>query len=218
MIKLDKQYKNLIFDFDGTINDTSAGIYATFTAVLSYFGIDARGTDLREHIGPPLNYSYTKLVGADKCDEAIELHRQKFAELNAVAMSKPYDGVIEMLDRLKASNKYVMAVASCKYQPHLVSSLKMFGLDKYFTYVYAQTETRQFKHEVINALIEENGLERAECLMIGDTLNDVEGALCNNIDVVAVTYGFGTKEELRTAKTVALCETVAEVEEVLMQR
>ena len=216
MKKLSKTYKHIIFDFDGTINDTSEGIYATFTAVLKQFGIDASGMDLSEHIGPPLKYSYTKLVGESNCDKAIELHAQAFAKLNAVAMSKPYDGAIELLDKLSKSGKYDLSLASCKYQPHLDASLKAFGLDKYFDHAYAQTETRQFKSEVINALIEDFGFDRQQCLMIGDTLNDIDGAVSNGIDVVAVTYGFGKRDELAHSPAVAICDSVDELAKLLL--
>lgn len=216
MKKLRKNYKYLIFDFDGTINDTSQGIYATFTAVLRHFGIDASGADLSEHIGPPLKYSYTKLVGRERCDQAIELHAKYFAELNAVAMSKPYDGVIELLDKLKQSGRYAIALASCKYQPHLDASLEAFGLNKYFDCAYAQTESRQFKSEVINALIEDCGYDRKQCLMIGDTLNDVDGAVANGIDVVAVTYGFGSKAELVNSQATAVVESPRELLQLLL--
>lgn len=216
MEKLSKKYKYLIFDFDGTINDTSQGIYATFTRVLAQFGIDASGMDLREHIGPPLKYSYTKLVGEQNCDKAITLHAKAFAELNAVAMSKPYDGVIELLDKLQKSGNYVLSLASCKYQPHLDASLRMFGLDKYFDHAYAQTEARQFKAEVINALIEDFGYDRRECLMIGDTLNDIDGAVANGIEVVAVTYGFGSRAELEGSSAIAIADSPEQVLKLLI--
>lgn len=216
MHKLSKNYKHIIFDFDGTINDTSEGIYATFTAVLKHFGIDAVNLDLSEHIGPPLSYSYAKLLGKERTAEAIKLHAKTFADINAVAMSKPYDGAIEMLRKVRACGKYTMSVASCKYEPHLIASLKAFGLDKYFDYVYAQNESRQFKADVLNALIDENGFDRKECLMIGDTLNDVDGAVSCGIDVVAVTYGFGKKEDLERSPAIALCASPAEVTQLLV--
>lgn len=216
MKKLSKNYKHIIFDFDGTVNDTSEGIYATFTEVLRQFGIDASGVDLSEHIGPPLKYSYTKLVGADNCDKAIELHAQAFAKLNAVAMSKPYDGAIELLQKVANCGKYTLSVASCKYEPHLIASLKMFKIDKYFDYVYAQTATRQFKADVLNALITENGFNRTECLMIGDTLNDIDGAVSNGIDVVAVTYGFGKRDELVNSPAIAFADSPEQVAEMLI--
>lgn len=216
MNKLRKKYKHIIFDFDGTINDTSEGIYATFTAVLNHFGIDASGMDLSPHIGPPLTFSYTHLVGKERCAEAVALHRKTFVDINAVALSKPYEGAIELLDKVSSCGKYTLSVASCKYQPHLIKSLEIFGIDKYFDYVYAQTEARQYKAEVLNALITENGMERSECLLIGDTLNDIDGANANGIDVVAVTYGFGKRDELERSSAVALADSPAEVARLLL--
>lgn len=216
MKKLTKNYKHIIFDFDGTINDTSEGIYATFITVLKHFGIDASNWDLSEHIGPPLTYSYTKLVGAARCDEAIALHRKTFVDINAVALSKPYDGAIELLDKVYNSKKYTLSVASCKYEPSLLASLKLLKIEKYFNYVYAQNASRQYKAEVLNALMDENGLDRRECLLIGDTLNDIDGAKATGIDVVAVTYGFGKRDELERSNAVALCDSPEQVAELLL--
>ena len=216
MNKLAKQYKYVIFDFDGTVNNTSPGIYATFTKVLEHYGVDASKLDLSEHIGPPLTDSYTRLLGADRCFEAIELHKKVYDELNAIENSFLYDGIIDVLEQLKDSGKYVLAIASSKYQPHALTSLKYHKLTKYFSYVYGQTEKRGFKEEVLRQLIDDNGFDRAQCLMIGDTLHDVEGAHANGIDVVAVTYGFGKREDLEKHGVLALCNTPQDIATLLL--
>ncbi|MCH5152121.1 MAG: HAD-IA family hydrolase [Clostridiales bacterium] len=216
MNKLAKQYKYVIFDFDGTINNTSPGIYATFTKVLEHYGVDASKLDLSEHIGPPLTDSYTRLLGADRCNEAIELHKKVYDELNAIENSFLYDGIVDVLEQLKNSGKYVLAIASSKYQPHALTSLKYHKLTKYFSYVYGQTEKRGFKEEVLRQLIDDNGFDRAQCLMIGDTLHDVEGAHANGIDVVAVTYGFGKREDLEKHGVLALCNTPQDIATLLL--
>ena len=209
--KLAKRYKYLIFDFDGTLNDTSAGIYSTFTKVLAHFGVDASKVDLSRHIGPPLTDSYTKLVGANNCQSAIQLHKRIFDQDNAAANSRLYDGVTDMLDALYNSGKYVLAVASSKYQPHVEYSLKYRNLDKYFAVAYGQTETRGFKSEVLAELLSDMHWNAEQCLMIGDTLHDIDGANINGIDAVAVTYGFGDAEQLYSAKTVAVCDSPAQI-------
>lgn len=215
-MKLNKTYKYIIFDFDGTLNNTSPGIYATFTAVLAHFGKDASTVDLSRHIGPPLTDSYTRLLGARRCDEAVELHKKIFAETKAAENSFLYDGVTDMLDALKRSGKYALAVASSKYEPHAIESLAYHRLADYFQYVYGQTETRGFKKDVLRQLTEDNGWERSLCLMIGDTLHDVEGARCCGIDAVAVTYGFGKESELAAAHPVALVRSPKEITELLI--
>ena len=216
MSKLTKQYKYIIFDFDGTINNTSPGIYSTFTKVLAHFGVDASAVDLSRHIGPPLNDSYTHLVGAEKCNQAIALHKKVFAEDNAAENSFLYDGIVDVLTKLRQSGKYTLAIASSKYQPHAIESLKYHKIEEYFDSVYGQTEQRGFKAEVLRQLIEDNGWDKAKCLMIGDTLHDVEGAHANGIDVVAVTYGFGKVDELRAANPIALCDTPKDILDLLL--
>ena len=215
-MKLQKDYKYIIFDFDGTINNTSPGIYATFTAVLTHFGVDLSAVDLSRHIGPPLSDSYTHLVGSEKCEEAIQLHKQVYADNNALYNSFLYDGIVEVLDQLYDSHKFTLAIASSKYEPHAYESLAYHKIDKYFSFVYGQTDKRGFKEEVLRQLIDDNGFERDKCLMIGDTLHDVEGAHANGIDVVAVTYGFGKEDELRAAKPLAICNSPKEIINLLL--
>ena len=215
-MELKNKYKYLIFDFDGTINNTSPGIYATFSAVLEQFGVDVSKVDLSRHIGPPLSDSYTHLVGRDRCAEAIKLHKQVYAENNALYNSFLYDGIVDVLEQLSSSGKYILAIASSKYEPHAVESLAYHKIRKYFSYVYGQTDKRGFKEEVLRQLIDDNGFDRSRCLMIGDTLHDVEGAKANGIDVVAVTYGFGKREELINAKPLALCNEPRDILDLLL--
>lgn len=216
MKKLTKNYKYIIFDFDGTINNTSPGIYATFTNVLAHYGVDASNIDLSEHIGPPLKDSYTKLLGAERMCEAIELHKKVYDEIHAIENSVLYDGIVDVLSALKKSSKYVLAIASSKYQPHAITSLKYHKLQEYFTCVYGQTEQRGFKAEVLRQLVSDNGWNSADCLMIGDTLHDVDGAKANGIDVVAVTYGFGKRDELERACPLAICNSPTEILDLLL--
>lgn len=216
MNKLTKTYKYIIFDFDGTINNTSPGIYATFTRVLAHYGIDASNLDLSEHIGPPLVDSYNKLVGIDRCKEAIELHKKVYDEIHAIENSVLYDGIVDALSQLKQSGQYVLAIASSKYQPHAFTSLRYHKLEEFFTSVYGQTEQRGFKAEVLRQLIDDNGWNRADCLMIGDTMHDVDGAKANGIDVIAVTYGFGKRDELERACPLAICNSPLEILDLLL--
>lgn len=210
-----KKYKYVIFDFDGTVNDTSEGIYHTFTKVLRLMGVNADGVDFSRHIGPPLEYSYTHLVGAERCNEGIELHRKVFAEDNAVQMSHLYPGIRETLERLK-NHGYVLAIASSKYQPHAIDSLKNFNLSGLFDYVYGQTESRGFKVEILRQLIADNGWNKAECLMIGDTPYDIDGAHENGIDAMAVTYGFGKAEELEQSHAELTARSPKEIANLLL--
>lgn len=210
-----KKYKYVIFDFDGTIDDTSEGIYHTFRKVLKLMGVDADGIDFSRHIGPPLDYSYDKLVGTKRCAEAVELHRKVFAEDNAVQMSKLYDGIRETLETLK-NHGFVLAIASSKYQPHAIDSLKNFNLFCLFDFVYGQTDKRGFKSEILRQLIADHGWEKEDCIMIGDTPYDIDGAHENGIDAMAVTYGFGKADELEKSAAELTAHSPKEIATLLL--
>lgn len=193
------KYPYLIFDFDGTINDTSEGIYHTFKKVLDTLGVDYDGVDFSRHIGPPLEFSYTELCGKELCEKAIALHKKFYAEDNALEQSRLYDGIFQALLSLKESG-HLLYVASSKYQPHAEASVKFYGLEKIFDCVYGQNEKRGYKTEVLRQLIADNGMQKCKCLMIGDTPYDIEGAHENGIDAMAVTYGFGKTDELKSSR------------------
>lgn len=214
MHKLAGKYKYIIFDFDGTINNTAPGIHATFKAVLDKFGVSYEGVDFDKHIGPPLDYSYSHLMGDKYTPAAIDAHRQIYAETNAAANSYLYDGIEQTIQQL-GQRGYVLAVASSKYQPHAIESLKLLGLYHYFVHVYGQTERRGYKNEVLYQLVEDNGWDRKQCLMIGDTAYDMQGARDNDIDFLAVTYGFGKEEELVQGNPVGVCHNPSQIAKLL---
>ena len=94
-------------------------------------------------------------------------------------------------------------------------SLKYHRIDGYFDAVYGQTEQRGFKAEVLRQLVADNGWNVKDCLMIGDTLHDVDGANACGIDVVAVTYGFGKRNDLANSCALALCDTPTDILKLL---
>ena len=210
-----QKYKYLIFDFDGTINDTSEGIFFTFRRVLELMGVECENVDFTRHIGPPLEYSYGLLVGEARRDEGIELHRKVFAESNAKDKSRLYDGIVQTLLALKRGG-YKLAVASSKYEPHVLESIQTLGLADIFDVVYGQNEKRGYKSEVLRQLVEDNGWKKSQCLMIGDTPYDVDGAHENGIDAMAVTYGFGKIDELANSHAELTAHSPQEIAQILL--
>lgn len=209
------KYKYLIFDFDGTVNDTSEGIFFTFRRVLELMGVSSDGIDFTRHIGPPLEFSYTELVGETHSNEGIELHRKVYAECNCNQMSHLYDGIRQTLLTLKNAG-YQLAIASSKYEPHAIESIKYHNLSDIFKIVYGQNEKRGYKTEVLRQLIEDNGWEKDKCLMIGDTPYDIDGAHENGIDAMAVTYGFGKIDELRQSHPEFTAHSPQEIAQILL--
>ena len=77
------KYKNILFDLDGTITDSSPGIINSYLHSLNKIGLAEDDIDkLKSYIGSPLRAYYTErhnLSTADS-DTAVKYFREHYAE------------------------------------------------------------------------------------------------------------------------------------------
>ena len=129
--------------------------------------------------------------------------------------NKPYPGVENMLQELKRK-KYILAVASSKPEAYVKQILDHFHLTEYFDEIVGSemNGARTNKTEVIEEALERIGMKkhREQVVMVGDKEHDVFGAREAGLDCVAVSYGYGTTEELKEADPL---QTVASADELL---
>ena len=59
--------------------------------------------------------------------------------------------------------------------------------------------------------------ERREVVLIGDTKYDAIGAREMEIDCIGITYGFGSREELKENQAIAVFDTIEEVQDYLIK-
>ena len=71
--------------------------------------------------------------------------------------------------------------------------------------------------ETLHQLFKENPIEPDQVYMIGDRKFDVEGARALGVESVGVTYGYGSKEELKEAKADYIVQSVEELEKFLLR-
>lgn len=187
--------KLIIFDLDGTLLDTSEGIfnsvkYAELELGLKHLPINK----LKEFVGPPPKSMYMKLHGLDEVTaiQATEKHRE-YSVNKAIYESKLYDGVENVLKNLKDKGCY-LAVATLKKQNVAEKVLEYHGLKKYFHVVVGMDKEETYtKCKTIQIVMEYCNANAA--IMIGDTVYDEIGAKEANVDFIAVLYGFGYKED-----------------------
>jgi len=101
-------------------------------------------------------------------------------------------------------------VATLKYDKSAAEILVYFDIAKYFTRVAGALEAGcgDDKSEVISRAID--GFDGA-CVMIGDSLYDMEGANALGMDAIAVTYGFGSLEELQSHNPAYIADTLDDI-------
>lgn len=212
-------YDPIIFDLDGTLTDPKLGITKSVRYALSKFGIQVADLEsLVSWIGAPLHESFKRHYSFDesKTHKAVEYYREYFSE-QGIHENSVYPGVPELLTRLRERGKRLVVAT---YKPRVFAErvLKNFGLREHFLSVAGNTLDFDLpsKTEIIRSALSEIGNPSKEsAVMVGDREHDIMGARENGIDSIAVTYGYGACEELKSAHPTHIVESVEELGRLL---
>lgn len=205
--------KYLLFDLDGTLNDTGPGIMGCVQDALQKLGWPEQSEEfLRQFVGPPLLNSFMDFCRMDEpaAQHAITLYREKYVSWGAL-QSPLYPGVAAMLEQL--SKHAVLCVATSKNEPGARRILAMRDIEKYFQVVVGDNGTRPSKAHVIGEVLARLGNPpKDEVLMAGDRSYDIIGARTCGVASIGAIYGYGSREELEAAGADYLVESVEELE------
>lgn len=209
----------ILFDLDGTLTDPKVGITTCVQYALSSFGIEEEADKLTAFIGPPLKDSFMEFYGFDEkqAEEAVEKYRERFRD-TGIFENTVYKGIPEMLRKLKNARKK-LAVASSKPTVFVERILEHFSIRKYFDVVVGSEldGSRTDKAEVIQEALRQLGGKKENTVMVGDRKFDVQGAKAWGVTSVAVTFGYGSMEELKEARADYIVRSVAELEKLLLR-
>lgn len=221
--RVDARY--VLFDFDGTLVDSGAVIVEAIRAGLDHAGVAHDHLDetaLRSHIGVPLPHLYPILdVPETGVDRAIA-HFQSYFRQHGARATVPFPGVADLLFRLRACG-VTLAVATAKPQRTAADVIAHLGWAELFAAVAGANddETGGAKHEVVGRALDQlaalagGPLRPDAVVMVGDRAGDVAGARDHGIEAIAVTWGFGSREELEGAAPAAIVDTIDELAELL---
>ena len=124
----------IIFDFDGTIADTSAGIIATTQEAFRQLGFpEISEEQIRPTIGLVLEQSLQRAAGltAEQTVMAARKYREIFPEYGASA-STLFPGVAETLAEF-SSRGFRMAIATSRGRDSLEMIMAPYGIEKYWS-------------------------------------------------------------------------------------
>jgi phosphoglycolate phosphatase len=205
----------VLFDLDGTLTDPQEGIANCIRYAMESLGREPPpAEDLRWCIGPPLRENLKQLLKTDDpslLDEAVTLYRERFGEKGMYENALVPDAE-EALSLIHGMN-FRIFIASAKPVVYVRKILAHFGLESYFDGVYGSelNGDRTDKADLIRHVLEAESLDPAETLMVGDREHDVIGARQCGVRCAAVTYGYGTREELHAARPDYLFDSLLEV-------
>lgn len=206
-------YTDIIFDLDGTINESGDGIKASLRHSMKECGkVLDENTNLDFIIGPPLSSSYAKLgIPEDEIDKLVDSYRRHYKQ-TGIYINSVYPGMVELLKELKGRGLNLHIATS---KPGIMTEiiLDYFDLKQYFTFIGSASEdlNRQHKTEVLAHTISNIDAPKENMVMIGDRRDDMQAALINGIDSIGVEYGYGSYDELMQAGAKYIAKSVEDI-------
>lgn len=213
-------FTHILFDLDGTLTNPRLGIGNSLKYALRQMHIDGYSDELLERfVGPPLQDGFKNLFGLNERNTnlAVEHFRTYFGE-KGLYENIPYSGIQELLEALHHSGKRIYVVTS-KLEKYAQMIIRHFEFDRYIDDLQGAEATGKHsgKGQLIAQLMERNRiLPSTSVAMIGDTHYDMIGARENDIQGIAVGYGFGTPETLLACEPDYLVESVDDLAELLL--
>ncbi|MFC7419649.1 HAD-IA family hydrolase [Iodobacter arcticus] len=200
-----KQFDLLVFDWDGTLMDSTGTIARAIQSAFADVGL-AVPTDIeaRYVIGYGMQEAMQYLAPDAKPEqitEVVNIYRRHYlAQDQEVTL---YDGVMESLP-LFIEAGFQLAVATGKSRAGLDRVLASTGLGGFFKVTRTADEAFSKPHPaMLHYILDKCHIDASRALMIGDTTHDLQLAQNAGTQSVALTYGAHKLPELLTCKPLA---------------
>jgi len=212
-----KQFDLIVFDWDGTLMDSTATIVKCIQAAAKDLGLPIPSREQSAHvIGLGMGEAMqVAMPGLDPKVYPRIMERYRYHYLSKDHELTLFDGVHEMLQDLSQQG-YFLAVATGKSRVGLNRSLNAAGLLSTFDATRCADETFSKPHPaMLQELTRELGQDLRRTVMIGDTTHDLMMAQNAGSSGIAVEYGAHPLEQLAACNPVYSARTVPQLHQWL---
>lgn len=207
--------KNIIFDLDGTLIDSSRGVTEATNFALEEMNEPPRSPDeIRFYIGYPLEEMFATF--SEKSYNVFwELFQNKAREVMVASTESLVDA-----DRvLKELNKrgYNLAIGSTKISVHIAGVLEKMGWQSLIRAYLGADQVARVKPapDIFLGLVENLPGDGGETIVVGDTVNDVLAARAAGLRSIAVKSPYGRAAELKESRPDIFVDKLLEILDIL---
>lgn len=214
----DRRFDLIVFDWDGTLFDSTALITRSIQAACADLGVpvpsDAQASwvigmglvEALQHAAPGL--------ARDRYPDLAQRYRHHYFQRQHELTL--FDGVLPMLQRLKA-REHALAVATGKSRRGLDEALHTAQLRGVFDATRTADETASKPHpRMLLELMDELAVAPGRTLMIGDTTHDLQLAANAGTACIGVSYGAHEPDGFHAFEPQAVVHSVAELHDWLV--
>lgn len=212
--------KLVLIDLDGTLVDSVPDLAYCIDEMMKVLGREPWGEEkVRGWVGNGVDRlvmrALTDTLWEDPESADFERARPIFMKLyadNTSGRSRLYPGVVEGIEFLRGEGLKVGCVTN-KAEAFTVPLLRDMGIYDKFDVVVSGDTTPKKKPDPMPLLYAANqlGVKAEDCMMVGDSMHDVEAARKAGFQVACVPYGYNHGVDIREAGPDAVIDSLAEL-------
>lgn len=215
-----RKYKAIIFDWDGTVMDSTHSITRSIQLASQDLGLPVPSQEEANWIiGLSLEtglYRILPQLDEQTMPQFIERYRYHYFQCDTELQL--FEGMNELLVDLKQKN-ILLSVATGKKRIGLDRALEATGLGPIFNATRCADETKSKPDpQMLHELMWELDIKPTEALMVGDTTHDIDMAHQAGMDSLAVTYGAHDLRTLQRSEPVGIAHNVTQMQQWIGRR
>src|SRR5436309_1561173 len=202
--------RNIIFDWSGTLVDDLPAVWKATNYVLSQAQKAEMSLEqFRAEFCLPFTIFYERHVSHVPLPQLETWFHSRFRQVQDSVCELPH--ARDFLEFCRA-RKLRTFLLSTVHRDHFAVQSGVTGFDKFLEKPYIEVWD---KREKIHQILQENQLQPAETLFIGDMQHDIETARHGGIHSCAVLTGYNTLGQLRAVEPDVIVEHLRELREIL---
>jgi phosphoglycolate phosphatase len=215
------RFQLILFDLDGTLIDSRAGIVHCVERAFAAHDLPAPDERrIARTVGLSLELALERLLpeGAEhRVLEVTRSYREASLSLRAdPAFDEPlFPGIRAVLERLERPDLH-LGIATGKNLRGLRNTLERHRLSRLFTTLQTPDTAPSKPHPgMVEKAVAECGTDRAATVMIGDSTFDIEMAQNAGIPAIGVAWGMHPPEELRAAGARVIVQAASDLPDAI---
>lgn len=215
-------YKAVLFDMDGTLLDTLEDLRDSTNHVLRQMGYPERSLEeMRRFVGNGAEKQIRRAVpegtSEEKIMEVLTAYRAYYQD-HCQIKTRVYDGLLDMLSELKAKGIKLAVVSNKPDSAVQKLSREYFGDPDGLCPVGPSDGVRCKPYpDMAETALKALGIAKKDAVFVGDSEVDVQTGLNAGLDVIAVSWGFRSREVVIEAGAKMIADDAGELEKLILE-
>jgi len=205
--------KLVIFDYDGTIADSSSYAYDIYMTLMKRLGKPVMSAEAFDALRKKPMRARIKQAGIPFWRVPKLIRMTKEIQRSYASQTHPYEGIIGLLKDLRT--RAGLSIVSSNAPSNIHTFLKTQGID-FFDDIIGNRGVNG-KAPALRKLVGRHGLNPSDVLYVADETRDIRAARKAGIRIIAVTWGYDHHELLLSQQADAVAHNTQELKALVQK-